>query len=196
MKSKFFYILPAITVFALMFPVSAHNLRVFAARKGPEIHGSAYFGGGGVSKNTKVEIYKRNGEKIGETVTDSEGKFSFKTKYRNEMKIIASNQDGHLAEFKIKGQNRNRKSSTKSTVSREKITASTLDENRFREIVAEEISQQLYPLKQQLDEYENKVRLRDIVGGVGYIFGLAGIVLYFLAVRKAQDSDKKDYESE
>lgn len=38
-------------------------------------------------------------------------------------------------------------------------------------------------LRDQLHEYEQRVRLRDILGGIGYIVGIAGLAFYFLGVR-------------
>jgi len=50
----------------------------------------------------------------------------------------------------------------------------------------ESLQAQIGQLRQQLDEYEKTVRLRDVLGGIGYILGLAGVAFYFLGVRRNQ----------
>ena len=40
------------------------------------------------------------------------------------------------------------------------------------------MSRQIRPLREQLDRYEEKVRLHDILGGIGFIVGAMGLVLY------------------
>jgi nickel transport protein len=42
---------------------------------------------------------------------------------------------------------------------------------------------QVIALREQLDGYENRIRLRDLLGGVGFILGLAGVVCYMLSQR-------------
>ena len=58
-------------------------------------------------------------------------------------------------------------------------------------VVAEAISRQIRPLREQLDRLEEKIRLSDIVGGIGYLFGVSGIVFYFMGVRKRERTDPR-----
>ena len=43
---------------------------------------------------------------------------------------------------------------------------------------------QVRPLQEQIQHYENKIRLHDVVGGIGFIVGLAGVSFYFAGKRK------------
>jgi len=43
---------------------------------------------------------------------------------------------------------------------------------------------QLAELRIAQDRHENKVRLHDVLGGIGYILGLMGLAFYFLGVRR------------
>jgi len=45
------------------------------------------------------------------------------------------------------------------------------------------IAKQLKPLRREIQELKEKSGLRDILGGIGYIFGLLGLVA-FLRERK------------
>jgi nickel transport protein len=46
-----------------------------------------------------------------------------------------------------------------------------------REEVAEVVSRELAPIKRELRQ-SREPDLRDILGGIGYIFGLAGLLAY------------------
>ncbi len=52
--------------------------------------------------------------------------------------------------------------------------------------VAEAVAKEIRPLREQLDQVESKIRLHDIVGGIGYIVGISGVAFYFLAMRKTE----------
>ncbi len=54
----------------------------------------------------------------------------------------------------------------------------------LRDMIAEAVASQVRPLREQLNDYQDQVRFRDIVGGIGYIFGLAGITLWLRAARR------------
>ncbi len=42
------------------------------------------------------------------------------------------------------------------------------------------LSKELVPIKRDIAELkEPKIDFRDILGGIGYIFGIMGIILYF-----------------
>ncbi|MEJ2456241.1 MAG: hypothetical protein P8103_19125 [Candidatus Thiodiazotropha sp.] len=46
------------------------------------------------------------------------------------------------------------------------------------------VARQIRPLREALQGYEEQVRLRDIIGGIGYIVGLAGLGLWWGRRRK------------
>ena len=45
-------------------------------------------------------------------------------------------------------------------------------------LVDQAVSRHVAPLREQLEGYEQKVRWHDILGGIGYIIGLAGMAAY------------------
>jgi len=47
-------------------------------------------------------------------------------------------------------------------------------------------------LQEQLTRYENRTRLRDVLGGIGYILGLAGIAFYFLGTRRKAAAESQE----
>jgi nickel transport protein len=48
------------------------------------------------------------------------------------------------------------------------------------------VARQLAPIRRTLEESRNRRRLLDIVGGIGYILGLMGVVLYFHSRRRRE----------
>jgi nickel transport protein len=50
------------------------------------------------------------------------------------------------------------------------------------------VARQLRPLREQLNGYETTIRIRDVMGGIGYLFGLAGLIA-LLKTRKSRSAD-------
>jgi len=57
-------------------------------------------------------------------------------------------------------------------------------ESRKTEIEA--IGRQLAALRRDFDRYRNELRLREVLGGLGYILGIMGTAFYFLGVRRKE----------
>ena len=53
-----------------------------------------------------------------------------------------------------------------------------LDEARLRAVIGQELDSRLAPIKRALAEQKERgPELRDIIGGVGWLIGIAGIIL-------------------
>ena len=48
-----------------------------------------------------------------------------------------------------------------------------------------EIHAEIDNLRRQLADYEQRTRLRDVLGGLGYLAGIAGVAFYFLGSRRS-----------
>ena len=46
-------------------------------------------------------------------------------------------------------------------------------------LVEQAVARQLGPLRLELQQYADRVRLADLLGGIGFIFGLAGVALWW-----------------
>lgn len=67
-----------------------------------------------------------------------------------------------------------------------------LSEETLRRIVDESVEKQLRPVKHMLAENrEKRVSLQDIIGGFGYIFGLAGIAAYFSSRKRIEKGERQ-----
>jgi nickel transport protein len=48
------------------------------------------------------------------------------------------------------------------------------------------LGKQLAALRSDLNKYENQTRFHDVLGSLGYIFGIMGVAFYFLGVRRKE----------
>jgi nickel transport protein len=53
--------------------------------------------------------------------------------------------------------------------------------------VEQAVARQIRPLREALQAHEEQVRMRDILGGIGYIIGLAGLALWWSSRRHKED---------
>lgn len=65
-------------------------------------------------------------------------------------------------------------------------------DSRLEQVVAQAVAQQLLPLREALAEAQTKTSLRDILGGLGYIAGLAGLGLWWTRRRELRRAAKDE----
>jgi nickel transport protein len=59
--------------------------------------------------------------------------------------------------------------------------AAPTDRTELERVVDAVVTRRIRPLGEKLEAYEGRRRLADVLGGIGYILGLAGLVFYFKA---------------
>lgn len=177
--------------------VMAHKIKVFATVEGDKISGYAYLGGGARVKNAAVRILAADDTVLKETVTDTAGAFRFQAKSPVDHRIIVDAGGGHVAEFTVKAAELaelapSDTTSPAITVADEAYSHSEIDNRlsttQLQAVVDKAVARQLRPLREQLDAYQAEVRWRDVLGGIGYIIGIAGIAFYFLGRRQQPPS--------
>lgn len=52
--------------------------------------------------------------------------------------------------------------------------------------VARAVASQVNPLREQIAAYEDRLRLHDILGGIGWIVGVAGLGFFLLARKETR----------
>ena len=161
----------------------AHKVNIFATVQADGIEGECYFSGGGRPKNCLIEFFDTSGNKLGETRTDEDGRFAFEPVVKVDHLIILKTADGHRAEFTVSAEElpdalpvAGALVAIGDTDVDERSPAASEDLERR---VAQAVTRAIRPLRGQIDRLERRNRLRDILGGIGYIFGLAGLALYF-----------------
>ena len=199
----FFYL---IIVFCLV-PVQgfSHKVTIFAYAEGDTIIGESSFSGGRPAKHAEIIVKDATtGITFLTTVTDEQGHFSFSIPaeaklaqadlrivvfageaHRNEW-ILKANEylPGDIEKQIVAGEN----SVADTSISADADHLSAAEEALIRQLVKEIVTKELGPIKQMLgDQASQGPGLRDILGGIGVIFGIAGIIAYYKA-RKRRNS--------
>ena len=68
----------------------------------------------------------------------------------------------------------------------------TLDPAALRAVVRESVAREVNPLREQLDAFQESVGWRDVVSGIGYIFGLCGVAYFFGTWRSTRMSQSRE----
>ncbi len=172
--------------FSLSTDANAHKVSTYAYREGDKIFGECYFVDGSPCKNSKVEIYDAKGNKIFETTTDEKGKYSFTIKEKGTLRIVISAGEGHKAEYKLEGiREKIEKKEAIDNVSLKKEIQSTtpqqsIDKEEIRKIIDETLDSKLQGLRMEIMDLRkqmDKVTLKDVIGGIGYILGVWAIIM-------------------
>lgn len=180
---------------------SAHKIRVFAYAEGDLVKGEASFNGGKSARNIEILVTDNTTAKTILTVkTDESGEFSFPIsaamkEAQLDMLIIANAGEGHRNDWLLQAADylpdvaaaHIDKQPIEKTQSTTPTTGPTgVDEKTLKRIVDQSVAEQLGPIKRLLIERnEKKVSLQDIIGGIGYIIGLAGLA----ALMKSKKGD-------
>jgi nickel transport protein len=192
----------AIALLVFLAPESwAHKANVFAYVEGDRIVAEGYFSGKAKAIECAIEILNADGNKIHEGKTDANGVYAVKIadlpRMSGDLKIVLRTGDGHKAEYTLKGDDltgsvvaADRAERTPTTEAQKEHFAAPLqiqDSNQLRKSLDEIIDAKIQPLMKMLagqqrllaEQKDRSVRLIDIIGGIGWIFGLVGVWAYF-----------------
>jgi len=157
----------------------AHKVNVFAYAEGDSVYTESYFNDGKKCRNSAIAVYDGSDKPLLEGKTDDEGLFAFPIPKREALRIVLTVSMGHRAEC---------------VLSRAELTGAGAEEeappaqvsagggSAPDEDIDRALARRLSPLVQavrRLEEQQERASLRDILGGVGYIAGLAGLYYYF-----------------
>lgn len=209
MKIKFQNIFIIVTIFILSLIISnqafAHKVSIFAYSEGGMIYTESYFPDGSPAVNGEIQVYDSNNRLILEGKTNNQGIYDFKVPRVDDLKIILLASMGHRAEFLLKkediagtageAQNESKKSTElnqtddKNNVNSQKSSNNSslndLTAEEVRKIVSEEVSKELKPVARGIAKLqEKKPGITEIIGGIGYIIGLVGIAMFFMAKKR------------
>ncbi len=191
--------LPALMLFLLCpAPAFAHKLNVFALAKGATIEGRAYFTGDVPARKIDVIVRDPAGGELGRTTTDDDGKFTFTARKRVDHCLLAETADGHSGQYIVPASELpdSLPADVPATGDGSQVESPTTDhagppvasankENELRDQLTE-LSKQVDALRWQIDKSDERLRFRDMLGGIGFILGLAGVAFY----RKARQNKR------
>ena len=161
----------------------AHKVTIFGWVEGDTVFTESKFSGGKKAINAPVVIFDKDGQKLLEGKTDNKGEFSFKIPKVTDLRIVLNAAMGHKAEWVIP-ESEIREAGPiveKKSASEPSGPISVgLSKEEVQKIVEDSLDKKLRPIVRMMTESKNtKPSLTEIIGGIGYIFGLMGIAIYF-----------------
>ncbi len=179
----------------------AHKVQMFAYAEGENVFVEGYFADGKKAMKSEVVVYDASGTELFRGRTNDSGQFNFKAPKKTDLRIIVDAGMGHKTEYTLPagelhiGAGKNTtgtvtaslsKDSKSKTVREEKnkvSQTSRFDEAQLQAVVEKavekSVGEAIKPLVRSFTEMQQKNSLTTIIGGIGYILGLMGIVLYF-----------------
>ena len=198
-----FFSLIVLLIFSFEFAY-AHKVTIFAWVEGDTVHTKCKFSGGRKAQNSTVVVYDKGGNQLLEGKTDENGEFSFKIPKKTKLKIVLKASMGHMAEWTIpaeeiisggnESENNFLETATEGTIKKplqyqtgitaekvESVPATLhLERQELQKMIDTSLDKKLKPITNMLaDSMEKEPRLSEILGGIGYIFGLVGVAFHF-----------------
>ncbi len=177
----------------------AHKVVVFAWVDGDMVHVESKFSGGRKVVSGKVEVFDLSENFICSGKTDDKGMFSFKINRKTGMKIKLLAGMGHMGQWIISAEEAGVLSETAPVkyhgkeqkslpvLSKDRDSScknlhfiNSAENSEIKKIIEQTIDRKLKPVYVLLSKMQNPgASISDILGGIGYIFGFMGIIIYF-----------------
>ncbi len=202
-------ILPCVLVLLLAGPASGHNVTVFAWVEGDTVYGETKFSGGRPAMDAEIVVTGPEGNQLLTTRTDDQGEFSFKVPQKSELKIRLMAGTGHQGDWTIRAEEIGAADEAEpgpslpgpfpAAASPEPASADKTDSNAsivvspevLQSMMETAMDKKLKPILAMLaDAHDPGPSVTEIIGGIGYIFGLMGIGMYFHARRKLDQASR------
>jgi len=187
-------------------PAFAHKVSIFAWVEDDTVYTQSKFSRGKKAKGAPVIVFDLEGNKLLEGKTDDKGEFSFKIPKKTALKVVLKASMGHMAEWTIPIDEipeavskdstieADVKDSYETTFPQTDVPGSNpplssesygISRQEIKNLIDESLDRKLAPIMNMLaDSYEDDPSLTEIISGIGYIFGLVGVAMYFAARKK------------
>ncbi len=187
-------------------PGHAHRVNVFAWVEGDTVYTESSFPGGRMVKEGQVVVYDdQTGEKLLEGRTDEAGKFSFKVPRQSALRIEMLAGMGHKNEWIVSAEEiaaaagnappPARQATEKTDRIAEAGTAepaTPVSAAQIEKTVEKVLDRKLSPVvKMMAESRRQRTNVQDVVGGIGYILGLAGLGAYIHYRRKIKEMNQR-----
>jgi len=178
----------------------AHKVIIFAWVEGDTVYTQSKFSGGKKAKGANVLVYDSKDALLLEGKTDNNGEFSFKTPKKADLKIVLNAGMGHMNKWDISADEfmqeslqtgtDNLPTDTSAKIAGEPANIKTIEpaldeyaqitKKQLQKIIDVSLDNKLRPVIKMLLDMQNKgSQINEVIGGIGYIIGLAGIAAYF-----------------
>ena len=197
MRATRIFILAAALILSLAPQAAAHRVNVFAFVDGQEIQVECGFNRGAPVKGGVVEVLaEQGGAVLLSGQTDASGVFRFPipegARGAGGLLIRVNAGEGHQGEWLISaaalGQSAATEASPPAPEARaapeKEVKSLSLSPGELEEIINAALEQKIAPLREMLaEQYKAGPSWREIIGGIGWLVGLAGLAAYFRSRR-------------
>jgi nickel transport protein len=190
-------------------PAEAHLLKVFATIEEGSITGYAFFVGGGRPQKALLIVQDKSGRAIYRSNTDDNGAFNWHPPKPQTMTVIVNAGDGHMAQSTLDVDRFDPNTSDAMSLplpvgtpgggepspaaSGEPACSSSAEIGVLVDrSVDRAVSRQVRPLLEAFSATDSRIRFNDVVGGIGMIFGLAGVAMWMSARRSTSQSTENN----
>ncbi len=162
--------------------VLAHKVNMFAYPEGEEIFVEGYFTDGIKPMGADVAVYDSSGAELLRGKTNDEGQFQFAIPKNDDLRIVMNTGEGHQTEYVVSGDE-----IAGSAGNDDQAGPSIMDSNPAAESpvsnaeVRKAVGEAIRPVMRSISELKEQRTFSDIVGGIGFIFGVIGVFFYIKA---------------
>ena len=200
-------LLPVVLILLCALPAHSHKIRVFAWAENSNITAETKFSGGKHAQNAVITVLNNeNNVELLTGKTNSQGLFTFPIPQEAKengynLNIVVNSGDGHKNSWYLAASDylqgyENHLSSSPPVEKNLPVTEKpqqesvviTLSEQQLNRIINTALDKQLAPIRRSLAEQsEQKPSLQDILGGIGYILGLAGLAAFLKSKKTSKE---------
>jgi nickel transport protein len=179
-------------------PVFAHRVNVFAWVEGDTVFVECRYPDGTKVHEGVIRVLDSAGKELLNGKTSARGEFSFKVPKQDDLTVVLEAGMGHRGDWPLSKQDlapagevpkpepaaasqAAPKTEAPPPAARDSAPggAPSLPAG-IDQAIEKALDKKLAPVMKMLAEmHEQKVRLADVLGGIGYIFGLVGVAAYF-----------------
>jgi nickel transport protein len=176
--------------------VLAHRVNVFAWIEGETVFVESKYPDGTKVHEGVIRVLDSTGKELLNGKTNDKGEFSFKVPKLDDLTIVLEAGMGHRADWPLSRQDLSEPgevpkkalpnephpvSKTEAQPAQEPSSAiASPPPDGIDQAIEKALDKKLAPIMKMLAEmHEQRVRLTDVIGGLGYIFGLVGVAAYF-----------------
>jgi nickel transport protein len=184
--------------FGLLLPMvlsteaEAHRVYLYAWVEGDTVFTESYFGSKRKVQDGRIEVFDRDGNKLLFGQTNESGEFNFPVPKKTDLTIVVEAGMGHRGEYVLKAQELsetgNPQVETVNDARPKEVhgTQTAVDMAQLQRVIEAVLDKKLNPVIREIKRSRDDrgPRVKDVVAGIGYIFGAMGLILYFRSRKK------------
>lgn len=169
---------------ALPGSAAAHGLRVSAQAEADGLRGQAFYADGIPARDEAVALYAGDASQPqAQARTDADGRFRLPLTRAGRYRVVVDGDEGHRGEAAVVWAPLAAAAGTASATATNAAPTAAVDAAQLAAAVRAEVA----PLREDLARLHARIRLSDLVGGIGLIVGAVGLLAWWRARRGVRD---------